>query len=73
MDVPSLEAFKSRLDRALRKVIYWEVSLPISRGLKLGGLKGPFQSKPFCDTMTRGNGFKLSEGRIRLDIRMVRP
>jgi len=28
------------------------VSLPIAGGLELDDLKGPFQPKPFCDSMT---------------------
>jgi len=27
--------------------------------------RGPFQHLPFCDSVTRGNGFKLKEGRFR--------
>ena len=32
LDVPSLEVFKARLDRALSDLIWWEVSLPMSGG-----------------------------------------
>ena len=28
-----------------------EISLPIAGGLELDDLKGPFQPKPFCDSM----------------------
>ena len=51
VDVPSLEAFKARLDGALSNLVYGAVLLPIAGGLKLDGLKGPFQPNPFCDSM----------------------
>lgn len=50
VDDPSLEAFKARLDRALSNLIKWELSLPIAWRLELD-LKGPFQPKPFYDSM----------------------
>ena len=46
VDAPSLEAFKARLDGALR-----EVSRPIAGRLEVDHLKGPFQPKPFYDSM----------------------
>ena len=49
---PSLETFKARLDGALSNLVYREVSLPIAEGLELDGLKGPFQPKPFHDSVT---------------------
>ena len=45
----SLEAFKSRLDRALSNLVWREVSLPVAGGLELGDLKGTFQPKSFYD------------------------
>ena len=51
VDAPSLEAFKARLDGALSNLVYREVSLPIAGGLQLGDLKGPFQPKPFYDSV----------------------
>ena len=48
VDAPSLEAFKARLDGALSNPVQWE---PIAGGLELNDLKGPFQPKPFCDSM----------------------
>jgi len=41
----------SRLDEALSNLVYWEVSLPIVGWWELDDLKGPFQSKPFYDSM----------------------
>jgi len=51
VDAPSLEAFKARLDGALSSPVRGEVSLSIAGGLELGDLKGPFQPKPFCDSV----------------------
>jgi len=48
--VLSLEAFKARMDGILSKV-YWEVSLSTAGRLELVDLKGPFQPKPFSDSM----------------------
>ena len=50
VDAPSLEAFKARLDGALRNLVKREVSLPIAGGLELHDLNGPFQPKPFYDS-----------------------
>jgi len=41
VDAPSLKVFMVRLDEALGKLILWEVSLSIGRGMELG----PFQPK----------------------------
>jgi len=49
---PTLEVFKARLDGSLSNLVYWEMSLPIAGGLELDDLKGPFQPKPFYDSMT---------------------
>lgn len=43
VDGPSLGVFKARLDDALG-------SQPTAEGLKLNGLKGPFQSRHFYDS-----------------------
>jgi len=51
VDAPFLEAFKARLDVALGSLIWWLATLPMSRGLKLDDLWGPFQPRPFCDSM----------------------
>ena len=49
--VPSLEAFKARLDVALGSLIWWLTTLHIAGGLKLDDHCGPFQPRPFCDSM----------------------
>ena len=51
VDAPSLEAFKARLDVALGSLVWWLVTLHIAGGLKLDDHCGPFQPRPFYDTM----------------------
>jgi len=51
VDAPSLEAFKARLDVALGSLVWWLVSLHIAGGLKLDDHCGPFQPRPFYDSM----------------------
>ena len=51
VDAPSLEAFKARLDVALGSVVWWLVTLHIAGGLKLDEHCGPFQCRPFYDSM----------------------
>ena len=51
VDAPSLEAFKARLDVALGSLAWWLVTLPIAGGLKLDDHCGPFQPRPFYDSM----------------------
>ena len=48
---PSLEAFKARLDVALGSLVWWLVTLHIAGGLKLDDHCGPFQPRPFCDSI----------------------
>ena len=48
VDVPSLEAFKARLDVALGSLVCW-LALHRAGGLKLDGHCGPFQTRPFND------------------------
>jgi len=38
VDDPFLAGFKARLDGALSSLVWWEVSLPMVRGLELGHL-----------------------------------
>ena len=52
VDAPSLEAFKARLDVALGSLVWWLVTLHRAGGLKLDDHCGPFQPRPFCDSMT---------------------
>ena len=51
VDAPSLEAFKVRLDVALGSQVSWLVTLHIAGGLKLDDHCGPFQPRPFYDSM----------------------
>ena len=51
VDAPSLEAFKARLDVALGSPVWWLVTLHIAGGLKLDDHCGPFQPRPFYDSM----------------------
>ena len=51
VDAPSLEPFKARLDVALGSLVWWLVTLHIARGLKLNDHCGPFQPRPFYDSM----------------------
>ena len=52
VDAPSLEAFKARLDVALGSLVWWLVTLHIAGGLKPDEHCGPFQPKPFYDSLT---------------------
>ena len=51
VDAPSLEAFKARLDVALGSPVWWLATLHIAGGLKLDDHCGPFQPRPFYDSM----------------------
>ena len=51
VDAPSLEAFTARLDVALGSLVCWLATLHIAGGLKLGDHCGPFQPRPFDDSM----------------------
>jgi len=48
---PSLAGFKARLDGALSTLGWWKMSLLMAGGLEPGDLYGPFQPKPFCDSV----------------------
>jgi len=50
VDAPSLEAFKARLDVALGSLVCCLVTLHIAGGLKPDDC-GPFQPRPFCDSI----------------------
>ena len=52
VDAPSLEAFKARLDVALGSLLWWLATLHIVGGLKLDDHCGPFQPRPFYDSMS---------------------
>ena len=51
VDAPSLEAFKARLDVALGSLVWWLVNLHTAGGLKHYDHCGPFQPRPFYDSM----------------------
>ena len=51
VDAPSLQAFKARLDVALGSLVWWLVTLHIAGRLKLHHHCGPFQPRPFYDSM----------------------
>ena len=52
---PSLEVFKARLDGAMGSLVQYQlwrlVALPVAGELELGDLWGPFQPRPFYDSM----------------------
>jgi len=47
----SLAVLKARLDGALSNLGWWKVSLPMAGGLERNDPYGPFQSKPFYDSI----------------------
>jgi len=51
MEVPSLKAFKARLDRSLSNLIQLKMSLLTAGVLGYMTSKGPFQPKAFYDSM----------------------
>ena len=51
VDAPSLEAFKARLDVALSSLVWWLTILHVAGGLKLDDHCGPFQPRPFYDSV----------------------
>jgi len=51
VDAPSLEAFKARLDVALGSLVCWLVTLHIAGRFKLSDHRGPFQPRPFYDSV----------------------
>jgi len=51
VDAPSLGAFKARLDVALGSLVWWLATLPTVGGLKLHDHCGPFQFRPFYNSV----------------------
>jgi len=51
VDAPSLEACKARLDVALGSLVWWLATLHIAGELKLDDHCGPFQPRPFYDSV----------------------
>ena len=52
IDASSLEACKARLDVALGSLVWWLATLNVAERLKLNDHCGPFQPRPFYDSMT---------------------
>jgi len=63
VDAPSLEAFKARLDVALGSLVWWLATLHIAGGVKPDDHCGPFQPRPFYDSMILSVQFGLRSGR----------
>ena len=55
MDAPSPKASKARLDVALGSLVWWLATLHIAGELKLNDYCGPFQPRPFYDSMIHMN------------------
>ena len=51
VDATFLEAFKARLDVALGSLVWWLATLHIAAGLKHNDHCGPFQPRPFYDSI----------------------
>jgi len=55
VNAPSLEVFKARLDGDLGNLIWYQIerltTLPVAGGLEPDDPWGPFQPKPFYDSM----------------------
>ena len=63
VDAPSLVAFKARLDVALGSLVWWLATLHVAGGLRLDDHCGPFQPRPFYDSMKQLHLYqRLSKG-----------
>mgnify|MGYP001853306002 CR=1 FL=1 len=51
VDALLLEAFEARLDVAQGSLVWWLATLHIAGGMKLDDHYGPFQPRPFYDSM----------------------
>jgi len=71
VDAPSLDAFKARLDVALSSLVWWLATLHIAGGLKLHDHCGPFQPRPFYDSMTSSLGTQDYESHTMLALGAV--
>jgi len=64
VDAPCLGTFQARLDRALSNLTQLKMSLLMVGGLDWMASKGPFQPKPFRDSILAHNdGFRGLSGR----------
>jgi len=61
VDAPFLHAFKARLDVALGSLVCWLAALHIAGGLERDEHCGPFQPRPFYDTMYKEGGNKTKQ------------
>lgn len=72
MDVPSLKAFRARLDVALGSLVWWLMTVHIAGGLKLDERCSPFQPRPFCDShavhVTVASSPELKRKNISIDL-----
>jgi len=59
VDAPPLETFKVRLDGALSNLIQLKMSLLTAGRLDQMASKGPFQPKPFYDSMITAEMLKF--------------
>ena len=50
---------KARLDVALGSLVWWLATLHVAGGLKLDDHCGPFQPRPFYDSMNTLPGFEV--------------
>ena len=64
VDAPLLEAFKARLDVALGSLVCWLATLHTAGGLELDGHCGPFQPRPFYDSMKPSSDLYFYETHI---------
>ena len=65
VDDPSLDIFKARLDVALGSLVWWLATLHIAEGLKLDNHCGPFQPRPFYDSVTmRASVYMYHQGAV---------
>ena len=53
VDAPSLLAFKASLDVALGSMVFWLATLHIAGGSQLDDHYGPFQPRPFYNSMNK--------------------
>jgi len=67
VDAPSLEAFKARLDVALGSLGSWLATLHVAGGLKLDDHCGPFQPRPFYDSVFLKNTTYIKNRKIRAE------
>jgi len=65
VDVPSLEAFKARLDVGLGSLVWWLATLYIAKELQLDDHCGPFQPRPFYNSIKYISLYKLCTYQVK--------